>query len=73
MTQEELEALPISGEFGYRIEERDGKRVRVPVQCGYWGPLWSEADDPAAVLDVHGVRWMVGRGADGVRYRRRLR
>lgn len=70
MTQEELEALPIDGEFGYREELRDGKRVLIPVLHTV-GALWTEEDEPCMVVDAYGERWRIG-WANGVRYRQRL-
>lgn len=71
MTQEELDALPEDGRFGARIEERDGKRYRIPV-LETVGVLWSEDHEPTMVTDSLGVRWRVGRGSYGVMYKRRL-
>lgn len=72
VTQAELEALPIDGEFSYREEIHDGKRVRIPVLQTV-GALWSEAHEPSYVTDIHGQRWRVGRGPDGRMYRQPAR
>ena len=75
MTQAELDALPdATGGWGTKEEIRDGQRIRIPVfdpgPCP--GVLYPVADDePCAVVDAHGERWMLGRGADGVLYKRR--
>lgn len=73
MTQAELDALPETGRFGIVEEEIDGKIVRRPVLHDV-GVLWHGDGEDAiiSVLDVHGQRWMLGYGPDGVYYKRRL-
>jgi hypothetical protein len=70
MTQAELEALPIDGDFGQREEIRDGRIVRIAVRQTV-GVLWSAEDEPTTVTDIYGQRWRVG-WHEGVRYRQRL-
>lgn len=74
MTQAELDALPdATPRFGCREEMRDGKLIRIPVMepgpCP--GAFWREDGDPVSVVDVYGQGWMLGRGPDGVLYKRR--
>ena len=70
MTHEELDALPVMGEIEWIIEERDGKRVRVPKLTV--GALYQAPDQPLFHVDADGQRWMVGT-AYGRTWKRRLR
>ena len=71
MTLEELDALPETGGFEQREELRDGKKVIIPVALEAFA-LYQGPDDPACVIDEHGVRWLIG-WANGVRYKSRIR
>jgi hypothetical protein len=72
MTQAELDALPETGTIGAVEKEINGKVYTVPVIHDTVGVLWNPTDDePCAVTDVHGDRWTIGYGRDGVRYKRR--
>lgn len=69
-TAAEILALPEGGGFGQRIEERDGKRVAIPIQdpemC-----VFSEPDDVLFCADENGDYWKLGRYADGRWFRKR--
>lgn len=69
MTQDELDALPVTGEFGCEDREIDGKVVRIPVLVDV-GVLWEHESDDGRFIDLLGDRWQVG-WANGVRYKRR--
>ena len=71
MTQAELDALPEDGLFGAVDEVVDGRLVRRPV-LNTVGALYTPDGEPMAVVDAHGIRWMLGYGPDGVRYKRRV-
>ena len=62
MTQAELDAIPDgSPGFGQRIEMRDGQEIRIPVYQDGVGVLFhKDGDDAISVIDVLGVRWMLG-------------
>lgn len=70
MTQAELDAIPETGTFGCRLEERNGQTVRIPVLFDV-GVLYVGSDnDPVSVTDEKGNTWMIGLASDGKRYKR---
>jgi hypothetical protein len=67
MTQAELDALPTMGGFGMEQRVIDGKTVNVPVMEPVY-VLWTEPDEPCAVVDSDGTRWRIG-WYQGTRYK----
>lgn len=63
-TVEEFLALPKGGDFGVRIETRNGQTFRIPIAPDLVA-FFVDDDVPLACVDADGVMWKLIRYADG--------